>query len=148
MISKTDILNIVHKVKQGRSSRASQRFVFPMRDWLIGIGIFLVLITMVISYDLILFTQHSSLEAIVTSNNIKGANLDKELIVETIDQYQSKAEEFSRLRAFGQVEVVEEDINDVESEESVGSISETETLGDSGAEESASLSEEGMFEVR
>jgi len=108
MISKQELLNIVHKVAKGRKSKSAHRLVFPMRDWLTGLFIFLLVITGVIAYDVILFSHYTSLETTVKAQTKKGTVLDKDLVGAVILDYEKRQDEFSRLRAFGQVDTVEE----------------------------------------
>ena len=128
MISKQDILQIVHKVSKGQPSQRSFQFVKPMREWLVGLMIFSLLVIGVIVYDISLFAHYSSPELAIEPHQIDKENLKQATIDSVISRYEVRQEEFSRLRAFGQVDAV------VGSEEAALNVSESDSTFGTNAE--------------
>lgn len=100
MISKKDILDIAHKVTQVGGGGSFQ-VVSPMRDWLVGVAICLVMVTAGIAYDVIKFSYYNNIETIVKQNTTKEVKLDTDTVETVLQIYQDKQAEFDRLRAFG-----------------------------------------------
>lgn len=109
MISKADILKMAQHVTKRGNDIPDRKLLHPNREWVIGLGIFLVLTIAGAVYNTLLFRYYLGVESTVTANALERAEYKQTLITEVLAEYGARSAAFEALHAtYSEAPVVED----------------------------------------
>ena len=120
MITKNDIIKMARHVLRRSQGRPDNRIIHPLRDWLIGLSIaVLMLVTLSIYAGSLFFTEKNN-DIDAYSVDIETVTYEYERVNNVLETYRARETTFDKLRSFApesSLNSLGEDEEDDESEE-------------------------------
>lgn len=98
MIDKKDILKMVHHVSQRAEGKQDKRIIYPEREWLTGMGIFVVIVVVGGVLNALSFQDISHLQSNVTDSDAQVERYQERAVEQALEKYRARRAEYLLLQ--------------------------------------------------